>query len=73
MFFMPDVIDTCIFEMVSIVMIDTFDMNQWVWWHLMASGNWINIGSDDGLWPDGTKLLAEPMFSCNQWDPVSST
>ena len=26
----------------------------------MAAENWVNIGSDNGLLPDGSKPLAEP-------------
>ena len=29
----------------------------------MATGIWVNIGSGNGLWPDGTKPLPEPMLT----------
>ena len=32
-------------------------------WRHMATCNWSNIGSDNGLLPDGTKLLPELMFN----------
>ena len=28
--------------------------------------NWVNIGSDNGLVPDGTKPLPEPMLTYHQ-------
>ena len=32
---------------------------------------WVNIGSGNGLLPDGTKPLPEPMFTDHQWSPVT--
>ena len=32
---------------------------------------WINIGSGNGLVPDGTKPLPEPMLTDHQWSPVT--
>ena len=33
-------------------------------WHHMVTYNWVNIGSGNGLLPDGTKPLPEPMLIC---------
>ena len=33
--------------------------------------NWVNIGSDNGLLPDGTKPLPEPMSTYHKWGPVT--
>ena len=33
----------------------------------MASLNLVNIGSGNGLLPDGTKPLAEPMLTYDEW------
>ena len=30
---------------------------------------WVNIGSGNGLFPDGTKPLPEPMLTDHQWSP----
>ena len=30
---------------------------------------WVNIGSGNGLLPDGTKPLPEPMLTDHQWSP----
>ena len=38
-----------------------------LWHHLVTE----NIGSDNGLLPDGTKPLPEPMLTDHQWSPVS--
>ena len=35
----------------------------------MATEIWVNIGSGNGLLPDGTKPLPEPMLSDHQWSP----
>ena len=32
---------------------------------------WVNIGSNNGLLPDGTKPLPEPMLTGHQWSPVT--
>ena len=37
----------------------------------MASGIWVNIGSGNGLLPDGTKPLPEPMLTDHLWSPVT--
>ena len=37
-------------------------------WHLWI---WVNIGSGNGLLPDGTKPLPEPMLTDYQWSPVT--
>ena len=33
------------------------------WWRHMATEIWVNIGSGNGLSPDGTKPLPEPMLT----------
>ena len=38
----------------------------------MATEIWVNIGSGNGLLPDGTKPLPEPMLTDHQWSPVTS-
>ena len=35
-------------------------------WRHMASWIWVNIGSGNGLLPDGTKPLPEPMLTYHQ-------
>ena len=37
----------------------------------MATEIWPNIGSRNGLLPDGTKPLHEPMLTDHQWSPVT--
>ena len=44
----------------------------------MATKIWVNIGSGNGLLPDGTKPLPEPMltnhhtyYACNNWQMSS--
>ena len=37
----------------------------------MASGIWVKIGSGNGLLPDGTKPLPEPMWTYHQWFPLT--
>ena len=37
----------------------------------MAIEIWVNIGSGNGLLPDGTKPLPEPMLTDHQWSPVT--
>ena len=39
----------------------------------METQNWINIGSGNGLLPDGTKPLPEPMLTYQEWSPVAFT
>ena len=36
----------------------------------MATEIWVNIGSGNGLLPDGTKPLPEPMLTDHQLGPV---
>ena len=36
------------------------------WWHHRATEIWVNIGSGNGLLPDGTKPLPEPMLIYHQ-------
>ena len=33
------------------------------YWRYMASWNWVNYGSGDGLLPDGTMPLSEPVLT----------
>ena len=35
----------------------------------MTTEIWVNLGSDNGLLPDGTKPLPEPMLTDDQWSP----
>ena len=37
----------------------------------MVAEIWVNIGSGNGLLPDGTKPLPEPMLTDHQWSPVT--
>ena len=37
----------------------------------MATEIWVNIGSGNGLLPDGTKPLPEPVLTDHQWSPVT--
>ena len=37
----------------------------------MTTETWVNIGSGDGLLPDGTNPLSEPMLTDNQRSPVT--
>ena len=37
----------------------------------MATKSWVNIGSGNGLLPDSTKSLPEPMLTNHQWSPVT--
>ena len=37
----------------------------------MATKIWVNISSGNGLLPDGTKPLPEPMLTDHQWSPVT--
>ena len=39
----------------------------------MATYIWINIGSGNGLLPDGTKPLPEPMLTYHQRGPVKAS
>ena len=39
----------------------------------MATEIWVNIGSGNGLLPDGTKPLPEPMLTNDQWGVVAFT
>ena len=39
----------------------------------MATKIWVNIGSGNGLVPDGTKPLPEPMLTYHQSDPMTIT
>ena len=36
----------------------------------MVAYIWVNTGSDNGLLPDGTKPLPEPMLADHQWSPM---
>ena len=37
----------------------------------MATEIWVNIGSGNGLLPDGTKPSPEPMLTDRQWNPMT--
>ena len=37
----------------------------------MATQIWVNIGSDDGLLPDGHKPLPEPKLTIHQQGPTT--
>ena len=37
----------------------------------MVTQMWVNFGSGNGLLPDGSKPLPEPMFSYNKYGPVT--
>ena len=39
----------------------------------MATEIWVNIGSGNGLLPDGTKPLPEPMLTYHHWSLVAFT
>ena len=43
------------------------------YWGHMVTEIWINIGSGNGLLPDGTKPLPESMLTYNQWGIVALT
>ena len=36
----------------------------------LGQQNWVNIGSGNGLLPDGTKPLPEPMLTYGQQGPI---
>ena len=36
----------------------------------MATEIWVNIGSGNGLLPDGTKPLPEPMLTDHKWQII---
>ena len=37
----------------------------------MVTQIWVNVGSGNGLLPDGTNPLPEPMLTDHQWSPVT--
>ena len=39
----------------------------------MARAIWVNIGSGNGLMPDGTKPLPEPVLTYHKYGPVAIT
>ena len=39
----------------------------------MTTPIWVNIGSGNGLLPDSTKPLPEPMLTYHQWGPMKIT
>ena len=45
------------------------------WGLVMPYGDmvWVNIGPGNGLLPDGTNPLPEPMLTCHQWCSVAFT
>ena len=47
---------------------------QWPLTHCgLVTEIWVNIGSGNGLLPDGTKPLPEPMLTYHQWGPKTFT
>ena len=40
-------------------------------WRHMATEIWVNIGLGNGLLPDGTKPLPEPMLTDQQWSQLT--
>ena len=42
-------------------------------WHHMVTLIWINIGSSNGLLPDGTRPLPEPVLVNHEWGSVALT
>ena len=44
-----------------------------VLWHHTVTKIWVNIGSDNGLFPDSTKPLTEPMMTYHQRGLVAFT
>ena len=42
-------------------------------WRLKVTWIWVNISSGNGLLPDGTKPLPEPMLTCHQMRSVAFT
>ena len=43
------------------------------WSRYVASDIWLNTASGNGLLPDGTEPLPEPMLTNHQWDSVAFT
>ena len=43
------------------------------WWQFMTSQTLVDMGSGDGLVPDGTKPLPEPMLTSHQQSPLELT
>ena len=42
-------------------------------WHRIATGIWVNNGSDNGLLPDVTKPLPEPMLTYHHYGNYASS
>ena len=40
-------------------------------WHHMVTEIWVNIGSGNGLLPDGTKPSSGAVLTDHQWSPVT--
>ena len=45
-------------------------VNDIGYWHHMATEIWVNIGTGNGLLPDGTKPLPEPILTFHNLSPV---
>ena len=43
----------------------------WPYWHHMATDIWVNFGSGNGLLPDSTEPLPEPMLTDHHWSPLT--
>ena len=44
------------------------NFNSWEQCNEMVMWSWVNIGSDNGLLPDGTRPWSEPMMTYHHWD-----
>ena len=42
-------------------------------WHHIATQIWVNIDSGNGLLPDGTKPLPEPILTSHEWGSMAFT
>ena len=59
-------------EHYNAILYNTF-LNQLTvaYWRHMATQMWVNTGSGNGLVPDGTEPLPEPMLTSHQWGAVA--
>ena len=69
----PSFIFPCLLQYVC----DRFTLH-WAWHDILTHCGlvtpcgtkiWVSIGAGNGLVPDGTKPLPEPMLICDHWDP----
>ena len=49
----------------------TYSLTHCGFWRHMVTEIWVNIGQGNGLLPDDTKLLPEPLLTDHQWSPVT--